>query len=133
MKLKWLDTAVFYSPVFYTLATSQKMMDQELKRMKMKHDLGVINGKSATTHFLTAEDGRLAAMVCLFDHTHDIRLTYALLVHEAVHIYQEIIKHIGEDEPGPEFEAYLVQKISQELFFEYDRQTRGKRNGKNTR
>lgn len=35
----------------------------------------------------------------------------ALLVHESVHVWQEIRKRMGEKEPSCEFEAYSVQSI----------------------
>jgi hypothetical protein len=35
----------------------------------------------------------------------------ALLVHESVHVWQEIRKRMGEKEPSSEFEAYSVQSI----------------------
>lgn len=33
------------------------------------------------------------------------------LVHEAVHVWQNVRKHIGEHEPSKEFEAYTVDGI----------------------
>jgi hypothetical protein len=48
-----------------------------------------------------------------------------LLVHEAVHIWQEHCERIGEDSPGRETEAYSIQWISQQLFWEYVRQVSG--------
>jgi hypothetical protein len=49
----------------------------------------------------------------------------ALLVHEAVHIKQAILRYFGEDNIGDETEAYLVQRISQDLMNMY-RDTRVK-------
>lgn len=40
----------------------------------------------------------------------------ALLCHEAVHCAQFIFENFGEDNPGCEEEAYLVQAIAQSLF-----------------
>ena len=38
---------------------------------------------------------------------------YGLLVHEAVHCKQHVFENMGEDQPGAEQEAYLVQHIAQ--------------------
>lgn len=43
----------------------------------------------------------------------------ALLVHEAVHIKQAILRYVGEDNVGDETEAYLIQRISQDLMQMY--------------
>jgi hypothetical protein len=42
-----------------------------------------------------------------------------LLVHEAVHIKQLILRSAGEDNVGDETEAYLVQRIAQDLMVWY--------------
>lgn len=36
----------------------------------------------------------------------------ALLVHEAVHAVQAVLREAGEDDPGDEEEAYLVQRFA---------------------
>ncbi|MFK3558176.1 hypothetical protein [Pasteurella multocida] len=46
---------------------------------------------------------------------------YALLAHEAVHIYQDMIKEMREDEPSPEFEAYSIQNIFLNLLNEFQK------------
>lgn len=46
-------------------------------------------------------------------------LIAALLAHEAVHIKQAILRSVGEDNVGDETEAYLVQRIAQDLMWAY--------------
>jgi hypothetical protein len=43
----------------------------------------------------------------------------ALLVHEAVHVWQLFRESIGEHGPSKEFEAYSIQAISQRLMERY--------------
>lgn len=128
MKLKWLDRSCFAMPIYICLATTQKILDQELVRLKFKLPMGVNEGVSATTNFITNLEGNECAIVCLFEYEKlDIKQCYALLCHEAVHIFQSVCVSLGEDSPSKEFEAYTIQKISQDLFYEFDRQTKYKR------
>ena len=42
-----------------------------------------------------------------------------ILVHEAVHIWQEIRTAMREDKPSSEFEAYSIERISEDLISEW--------------
>lgn len=65
----------------------------------------------------------LAAIVCFPPGPDRDSIEVAgLLVHEAVHIWQEYLIHIGEKYPGVETEAYAIQRISMGLMSEYSRQ-----------
>lgn len=128
MKLNWLDRVSYLLPVYFTVASSQAIIDRELKRMKVRAQVGVDPGAGATTTFLVNNEGKLCAIVCLFDHKKiEKKQLYALLVHEAVHIFQEAMCKMGEKTPGQEFMAYTIQKISQDLFYEFDRQIGAKK------
>lgn len=94
--------------------------------MNYAGDFTVSQGKDATTNFLKNKKGNTVAIVLLYDHSEDLTSTLALIVHEAVHIWQEIKQILGEHDPSKEFEAYSIQAISQELMTEYLRQTRRK-------
>jgi hypothetical protein len=59
-------------------------------------------------------------LVCIadkgFETTADVVLA---IVHESVHVWQFIRKHIGEDEPGIEVEAYSIEAITRGLLDAY--------------
>lgn len=42
-----------------------------------------------------------------------------VLVHEATHVKQQYLRYLGEDRPGDEMEAYLMQAISGNLLAQY--------------
>ncbi len=73
------------------------------------------DGANATTHFLEADDNEVI-IVCIKDYENvDPIQICGLLVHEAVHVWQNYCRSIGEREPSSEFEAYSIQRISQQL------------------
>ncbi len=82
---------------------------------------------SATMHTLANDTGKLVHLVCLRPNLKiKPEQIYAMLVHEAVHIWQKFRKHIGERKPSSEFEAYFIQSISQVLIESYLKQTKRK-------
>lgn len=129
MEAKWLDRSLILNPLYFTLCTSEVLLQKELK--KLKYDgvpfPGITQGKGAAVHFLKNKKNETTAIVCLYNHSFEIQQIYALLVHEAVHIWQEIREIMGEKDPSKEFEAYSIQQISQQLLYEYKRQKPGKK------
>jgi hypothetical protein len=75
---------------------------------------------NATAHYLNNPKGEQVCIVALrlVDDVTPIQIA-ALLVHEAVHVFQEFCTRIGECSPSPEFEAYSIQTISQRLMQAY--------------
>ena len=128
IKLKWLDRQAFFLPIYYTVASSQKILDAELKRMKFDGRLpGVNEDAGATTNFILNPEGETAAIVGLFEYKkYATEQVYSLLAHEAVHIFQAAMDHLGEKTPSSEFMAWTIQTIAQNLFYEFNRQTKGK-------
>jgi hypothetical protein len=120
--MKWLDRSLVISPVYYGLCQSEKEFRKELKRLGIpkKDRPEFINpGADATVHFFE-KDNATSAIVCLGSadcHTPDEIV--GLLIHEAVHIWQEIRSNIGEKNPSSEFEAYSIQTIAQRLIEAY--------------
>jgi hypothetical protein len=120
--MKWLDRSLVISPVYYGLCQSEKEFRKELKRLGIpKNDRPdfISHNANATVHFLESE-GKTSAIVCIDNkegRTHN--QVCGLLVHEAVHIWQEIRTIIGEKNPSAEFEAYSIQTIAQKLIEAY--------------
>lgn len=121
--MRWCDRALLFAPYHFGLCLSESQYHRELRRMKLPRDQWpsfLLNEHSnATTHFFVKGSTR-AAIVCLGSTKNVTReQVYSLLVHEAVHIWQECRASIGEKFPSPEFEAYSIQSISQGLMLAY--------------
>lgn len=122
MKTKWLDRSLMRGGCL-TLVTTQAEYKRALKDMNLTaDDRFVTEGSYATTHTLDSASGELAFIVGVdmarmkdFD---SITLA-ALLVHEAVHVWQGTERAAGTMGCfGSEGEAYAIQNISAELMRE---------------
>lgn len=126
MKAEWLNRSLMVGP-YFTLCTAEEMLRRTLEDdLKFTGVVAFLSTRhaNATTHFLDNQDGEHVAIVCLGSTVGRSPIEVAgLLVHEAVHIWQQHCSRIGEDAPGSETEAYAIQWISQQLFGEYVRQT----------
>lgn len=125
MKYKWLNRRVAKQGPFLTLVLSQAELDHALRGMTKEYVAFPATGALCTTlrHQKTDE---LCAVVSVSKHSQETCTSLemaGLLVHEAVHVWQEYAAHIGETNPGTEQEAYAIQGISQELMMEYARRT----------
>jgi hypothetical protein len=131
MKALWLDRAIMTGP-YFCLCVSEKSFHAVLKYLNVpKADWPefLTKGSDATTHHLDSSQGE-AHVVCIKpSKKHDGVQTYALLVHEAVHIWQAYREEIGEDRPASEQEAYSIQHLAQELMFSYDKQRKKRKHG----
>ena len=129
MKIKWCKRTLISSPLHYSIVTSEKLAIAEMKRLKIDERFNfVIPGYDATTQFFRSEGNNDIAMVYFFNYReHKSIMNYAMIVHEAVHIWQRTRELIQEKNPSHEFEAYSIQMITQELMIEFDRQTKGKK------
>lgn len=120
-KLRWCNRGLLYLPFAFTLVTSEQQFYAELKKLKVprhKWPRFIANEHSdATVHsFAETKEHDAFKIVCV-----DIKRSKngveiaGLIVHEAVHIWQDFAGNIGETYPSAEFEAYAIQAISQEL------------------
>lgn len=121
MKTRWLDRRIAAPGPFLALCLSEAefrdaiapLTPPEVPRWCRKH---------ATTHTFDHENGSICCVVCLRDWQGRNPIEVAgLLVHEAVHVWQQYAESIGERFEGAEQEAYAVQAIAQELMAEFAR------------
>jgi len=123
IKVNWLDTSLIISPVYYCLCKNKKSFKAALKHLNIKKkdypDFLLNKCADATVHYF--ENGtKTTAVVCLGNTSNRTPCEIiGLLIHEAVHIWQEIKYRIGELNPSKEFEAYSIQCIAQRLIEEY--------------
>lgn len=131
MKTRWLDRQLFTGP-YLTLVTSQAEFDKVLKKLKIKeHHVYCEPANDATTHTMHNGKGQLVCVIGLRTEAcqgKDGLWIAALLVHEAVHVWQQARSVIiGWTDPKRtgglegEMEAYAIQNISAELMQEYKR------------
>ena len=120
-KVRWLKRNVAAQGPVLCLCLSQKELDAVTLNLNTPSLEWLNRGSDATTHYFDS-DGKLSAVVCLGDVKGKVgQVIAALLVHEAVHVWQAYAESIGERNPAKEQEAYAIQCISQELMTEYAR------------
>ena len=125
-KPKWLDRRIACPGPYLTLVLSQAEFDAAMRHCKQPLGRPYLSTAraDATSHHLYNDAGEIVTVVALGDMTGRAPIEIAgLLVHEAVHAWQEYCDNIGEAHPGREQEAYAVQAIAQELMAEYARRT----------
>lgn len=124
MKVRWLDRRVAAPGPFLTLCLHEHEFQAVWQSLKLA-DPGpwiATPQSDATAHYLRHSGGMLACAVCVNNWQGRNPVEVAgMLVHEAVHVWQEHARHIGEHTPGIEQEAYAIQSIAQELMAEFAR------------
>jgi len=121
--MKWLNRDLIVGP-FLTLVLSERECHKAFRHCRLPKDKWVPWMKSdhadATMHWLTNPNGNLVCIVALRVRPGISGVQAAsILVHEAVHVWQEFRRRIGEENPSAEFEAYAIQAISQRLMEAY--------------
>jgi hypothetical protein len=123
MKVKWLDRRISAPGPYLCLCLSEQEYRAAMKDLKQEQVGPWIKTPQAdaTAHHIYNTDG-IAVVVCLngWEGRNSIEIA-GLLVHEAVHAWQEWCDFYGESSPGCEQEAYAIQGISQELMAEFAR------------
>ena len=120
----WLDRRIACPGPYLALVCSQSEFDSAMRHLRVPLGAPYIKSQraDATTHFIKNGNGEAVCVVAMGDVSGRSGIEIAgLLVHEAVHVWQEYCESIGEINPGAEQEAYAVQAISQELMAAYAR------------
>lgn len=128
-KARYLERALMFSKVWYCLVLSEREYHAELRRLKIARGDGgpfLPDGHHGAEVTWISFEGRICGIVKI-DPAHCLKLlpcqVYAMLVHEAVHLWQRHAKEIGSDNAGEE-EAYAIQRYAQALIHEFDRRVR---------
>lgn len=128
MKLSWFDATICPNAPKVCLCLNSKSYRKAMKAFGINNlsPWLATNHADAATHFCISKSGETGAVICLKSDTPRAELVvFGLLVHEAVHVWQNWCDHVGELSPGAEQEAYAIQAIAQELMAEYRRQRNG--------
>lgn len=118
--MRWCGRTLLKTPIRYGLCMSQKEFDVALTKLGLETEPWVSVGDAALTHIITTGN-KVSVIVCLAtpSSTETLEQTYSTLVHEAVHVWQEIREYIGEQRAGNEQEAYCIEQIAYNLMNEY--------------
>lgn len=123
MKTKWLDRSLMVGP-HMTLVLSEDEYRTAMRHCKVpraEQPLWILTPHAdATVHWMDNLNGALTCIVAIRPRKGITGIQIAsMLVHEAVHIWQQFKKRIGEKKPSAEFEAYSIQTIAQRLMEAY--------------
>jgi len=128
----WLDRRLLDCPYHVALCLAPKEFRLVCRQLGLAHKVRPEylpnEHTDAATHFFVLSGGKKhAAVVCLgCTEGKSQAQVAALLVHEAVHIWQDTLALLGEEKPGSELEAYAVQSIVQTLLEAYIRRAKRK-------
>lgn len=121
--MNWCGRSLLHSPVKYGLCLTQKDFDAAVAKFNGEGGKYLEPSDSAKTWVYEDSKG-VRALVCLRPYRRmSVEKVYAALVHEAVHIWQEIRAYIGESKAGDEQEAYCIERIAYNLMQSYRKQT----------
>lgn len=123
MGFKWLGRSTVFAP-YLTLCLTEKDYTRACRYLKDNYPRPWVSKDARATTHVYIKDNRVTCIVTLDEDKFEDKQVdlISALVHEAVHVWQELCESIGEDKPSAEFEAYSIQQISYRLINEYRRQ-----------
>lgn len=122
---RWLDRRIGREGPYLTLCLSKAEFTSVTRKLDVPASNWLNPHADATMHTFYGPKG-LCCVVCLgpTDGRNGVEIA-GMLIHEAVHVWQQWCEDVGEDQPGSEQEAYAIQALSQELLAEYARRIEG--------
>ncbi len=119
--MKWLSRRIGPDGPHLCLCLSEDEYLKVVRKLKAPNPREwLANNAHATAHAFFHESNGLCLVVCLdLSKNFSLEDVAGLLAHEATHVWQEHVSHIGEHAPGKEQEAYAIQAVTGELFGEY--------------
>lgn len=123
MKINWLSRDTVLAP-YMTLCLSEREYLAAAKHCKVTPDQWLDLDRQMACVHTWERDGKLTSVVCLHpdSRTADPIEVACTLVHEAVHVFQRLCDSIGESSPSREFEAYSIERITEQLMREFVKQ-----------
>ncbi len=120
--MNWLGRDTVRAP-HLLLCLSEKEYLRAAKHCGVEQPSPWLGAGAAATCHTWEKPGKLICIVCLrpIDNDVDPIRVACSLVHESVHVFQELCESIGEINPSPEFEAYSIERISEQLMLEFRR------------
>lgn len=121
---KWLSEAIPFVPAKFTLITNSKDFQKFQTKIGVKPEnrMGFLVGDLlAATYFFHKADDPGVVVAMGIRKGRSLNTYHAVLAHEAVHVWQDILEQVSETNPGDEISAYAIQYICQELFSEMDK------------
>lgn len=117
MKTIWIDAGWY--PVRIAFCPDEASWKRLMKRMGPEATpYPAKPSGAACSAFEDPHGDRIVVVTCGTGIDDPVELVCAL-VHEAVHVWQRILEHIKEKDPGWEPEAYAIQHISKGLIRAY--------------
>lgn len=119
--MKWCERINFMPFPYFGLCKNEAEFKRACKRMKVPAPSYLGSSRAdMTAHIFDHSKGHTAIIVCVGSvKKRKVSEINALIVHEAVHIWQRVRESIREEKPSSEFEAYAIQFIAQELMEAY--------------
>lgn len=122
--MKWLDRDTVRAPHMILCLSEAEYLAAAAHCNLPRPEQWLDESRQAACVHTWEREGSLTCVVCLhpeaLDAVDPIQVA-CTLVHESVHIFQRLCDSIGETQPSREFEAYSIERITEQLMREFVR------------